>query len=262
MLNRITIAAVQMECQLLNKAENLNKAASYIKKAVERDSKLIVLPELFNAGYRTEEKDHQLAETIPGGTTTDWFIKLATENEVYLAGAILERDQLDGIVYDTAILVGPEGYIGKYRKTHLWQKEKLRFTPGEELPVFQTNIGTIGLQICYEVGFPEISRTLTFQGADIIVCTSAFGKPRHYAWNLATRSRALENGVFLVAGNRCGKDKDTEFTGHSRIVDPQGNIINELGFEEGIVVSTINLNEINQQRLAIPYLRDFNKNVY
>jgi predicted amidohydrolase len=257
----IKVAAVQMNCVLADLDANLLKAKNLIDAAVEQGAQLIVLPELFNTGYRVEEKDVELAETIPG-PTTKWMEEIARETKVYLTASILETGASKGLVYDTAVLVGPEGFIGSYRKTHLWDAENIRFTKGEEFPVFDTAFGKVGLQICYEVGFPEGARILTLKGADILVYPSAFGKARLYAWDLATRSRALENGAFVIAANRSGTEiGETTFGGHSRIVDPCGNVLIEAQKEDEVIVAEINLQNVIDQRRTIPYLRDLNKTI-
>jgi predicted amidohydrolase len=255
----IKVAAIQMNCVLADLDANLLKAKTLIDAAVEQGARLIILPELFNTGYRVEEKDVALAESIPG-PTTDWMAQIACESNAYLVASILETGSSNGLVYDTAVLVGPKGLVGSYRKTHLWDAENVRFTKGEEFPVFDTSLGKVGLQICYEVGFPEGARILTLKGADIIVYPSAFGKARLYAWDLASRSRALENGAFVIAANRTGTEKnETTFGGHSRIVDPCGNVLAEAQGEDDVVVAEINLQQVIDQRRTIPYLRDLNQ---
>jgi predicted amidohydrolase len=257
----LNVASIQMKCHLGDKEKNLEKASLLIKKASAKGAKMIVLPELFNTGYRVEENDVELAETIPG-PTTDYLGRLASELDVYLAAAILESGVSKGVVYDTAVLVGPNGLIGSYRKIHLWDFENRRFTKGEDYPVFYTRYGKVGLQICYEVGYPEGARILTLKGADILLYPSAFGKARYYAWDIATRSRALENGVFVIASNRSGTEKgETQFGGISRIVTPKGTVLKEAIEEDDIIVSEIDLNDVVRQRREIPYLRDFEKGI-
>jgi predicted amidohydrolase len=118
------------------------------------------------------------------------------------------------------------------------------------------------MQICYEVGFPEGSRILTLSGADIVVYPSAFGKARLYAWDVATRSRALENGIYVIACNRTGTEKgETTFGGTSRIVNPEGKILAEASQEDEVILSEIDLDVVARQRRTIPYLRDLNKSV-
>jgi predicted amidohydrolase len=259
---RIKVAAIQMDCALANVEANLAKSKQLVDVAVEKGAQLIVLPELFNTGYRVEDMDIELAESIPG-FTTEWMSEIARKYNVYLIGAILESGRSSGVVYDTAVLVGPQGFIGSYRKTHLWDAENVRFAKGKDFPVFPTPFGTVGLQICYEVGFPEGARILALKGADIIVYPSAFGKPRLYAWDLATRARALENGAYVIAANRTGKEKDvTIFAGHSRIVDPCGNIIIQAQQDDDVIVTEIDLRLVIEQRRTIPYLRDLNRAIF
>ncbi len=251
-----------MSCILGDREANLRKAESLLEEAIKEGVNLVVLPELFNTGYRVEERDVEMAEPIPG-PTVQWMEVLARRHNLYLVAAILEQGQSKGLVYDTAVLVGPEGLLGTYRKTHLWDVESVRFTKGEEFPVFNTAIGTIGLQICYEVGFPEGARVLTLKGADIILYPSAFGKAREYAWKIATRSRALENGAFVIAANRTGTEKEvTEFGGGSCIVNPWGEVISEARKDDEVIISEIDLQEVIDQRRRLPYLRDMNRSLF
>ncbi|EXX87046.1 N-carbomoyl-D-amino acid amidohydrolase [Paenibacillus darwinianus] len=259
--NRLTVAAVQMNCVLGDVEANLRKAERLLEIAAGRGARLAVLPELFNTGYRVEERDVELAEPIPG-PTTEWMRRQASKHGMKLVAAILEKGAPAGLVYDTAVLVEPAGVIGSYRKTHLWNQENTRFTRGEQFPVYETDGIQVGLQICYEIGFPEGARILTFHGADIIVYPSAFGKARLYAWDIATRSRALENGTFVIASNRTGLEKgETEFGGTSRIVDPAGTILAEAEQEDDVITAELDLGLIAEQRRAIPYLRDFNRSL-
>ncbi len=194
----ISAAAVQMNCVLGNKQKNIEMASSLVLKASEQGAKLVVLPELFNTGYRVEERDLELSEKIPG-ETTEWMKKISRTNNLFIVGAILERSDQKGIVYDTAVVVGPMGILGTYRKIHLWDQENLRFTKGQEFPVIDLGFARLGVQICYEIGFPEGVRILSLKGADIVAFPSAFAQERLYAWDIATRSRALENGIYVVA---------------------------------------------------------------
>ncbi|MHB1406854.1 MAG: carbon-nitrogen hydrolase family protein [Desulfitobacteriaceae bacterium] len=257
----VTVAAVQMNCALGDKTENLNKASRLVQEAIHQGAQLIVVPELFNTGYRVEEKDLDLAESIPG-ETTNRLVHLSQENNVYIVGSIPEKSISTGVVYDTAIVTGPEGIIGSYRKIHLWDQENTRFSRGKEYPVFDLGFARLGVQICYEVGFPEGSRILALKGADIIVFPSAFGKPRLYAWDIASRARALENAVYVIAANRTGTEKgETTFGGCSRIIDPQGKVIVEAVQEAEVILAEIDLGFITRQRQTIPYLRDLNASV-
>ena len=257
-MKNFTVSAIQMKCILKDKQANLEHAAEFIKIAAERGSDLIVLPELFSTGYRVEDADAELAESIPGETTL-WMQRQSEKYNAYITGGIIEK-AAEGKIYDTAVITGPDNYLFKYRKMHLWGAEPPRFSRGDELKIAELPFVKAGLLICYEIGFPEQARVLAQKGAEVIIYVSAFGKARAYAWDIASRSRALENGVFVIACNRCGNDIDTEFCGLSRIVAPDTAILAGTGIDnETVVTAVINLEDVEKQRLAIPYLRDLNK---
>jgi predicted amidohydrolase len=262
MPRRFKVAAVQMICASGEVEQNFQKAEALIRQAAEAGALLVVVPELFDSGYRVEEKDSALATTIPGSTTNRMTALCAALN-IHLAASIIEKDG-DGL-YDTAVLVGPNGVVGTYRKTGLWDKENDRFLKGQGKydAVYDIGICKVGMQICYEIGFPENARILALHGADILVCPSAFGKARYYAWDLASRSRALENGNYVIACNRAGTEKgETVFGAASRIVGPKGEVIAVAATEEDeVVVAEVDLDLIQVQREAIPYLKDLKRNV-
>ncbi|SSS89070.1 amidohydrolase [Acinetobacter baumannii] len=112
------------------------------------------------------------------------------------------------------------------------------------------------------MGFPEGARILALKGADLIIYPSAFGEERYYAWDIATKARALENGCYVIAANRTGIEKgETIFGGHSRILDPKGNILAEATKENEVIVTEIDMNKVSEQRKTIPYLRDLNNEI-
>lgn len=254
----LKVAAIQMDCMLADKKANFNKAEKFIADAAEQGAKLIVLPELFSTGYRVEEQDYELAESLTG-PTLQWLQQQAALYDIFLAAAIIELGE-DNSLYDTAVLVGSEGLLGSQRKMHLWGAEGQRFARGEQIDVIQLPFAKVGLLICYEIGFPEMARIQTQKGADILIYTSAFGRARVYAWDVASRSRALENGVFVIACNRCGKDKDTDFGGLSRIVAPDTRVLAEAGADgDAVVCAALELSECSRMRETIPYLRDLDE---
>lgn len=254
------VAAVQMNCIEGEKKQNLHIAEKMIREAAAQGAVLIAVPELFDTGYRVEEKDQILADTIPG-STTDHLVAICRELHVYVIGTLIEKS--GGELYDTAFLVGPQGIVGIYRKNTLWDKEKGRFQKGDDVyPVFDIGFCKVGIQICYEIGFPEGARILSLCGADIIAYPSAFGLPRLYAWELASRARALENGNYVIACNRSGTEKEeTIFAASSRIVNPRGDVIVAATKENEVIIAEIDLEQIQRQRKTIPYLEDLNRNV-
>ena len=252
----IIVSVIQMDCVLKDKKRNLERAEEFIAVAAARGSQLIVLPEMFSTGYRVEDCDAELAELVPGATTA-WMQAQAEKYQAYITGGIIERDGEE--IYDTAVIAGPDNYLFKYRKMHLWGGEPPRFGHGDSLEIAELPFAKVGLLVCYEIGFPEQARVLTFKGADILIYTSAFGKARAYVWVVASCSRALENGVFVLACNRCGCDLDSEFGGLSRIVAPNAAVLAGAGADgEAVVTAAVNLSDIPKQRNAIPYLRDLN----
>jgi predicted amidohydrolase len=258
---KLKVASIQFDTLLGSVPENLDKAERLIHNGLTSGAQLIVLPELFNTGYRLDDQYEQYAESIPG-PSVERISAVAQKEKVYLVGCIAEKDPSTGNIFDTAFLTGPDGFIGAYRKIHLWGQEPEFFHTGPAFPVFPTPWCKIGLLICYDVGFPEAARCLALAGAEMILLPSAFGMPRLYAWDLATRSRALENGCYLVAANRIGREKDSEFCGHSRVVDPQGNVIVDATLQESVIVADVDISEVHQQRERIPYLRDRRPDLY
>jgi predicted amidohydrolase len=257
----VKVAAIQMDCIPGNRKDNLAKSISLLEESIDCGAKLVVLPELFSTGYWVKDLDMELAETIPGETTLT-LESIAKERNIYISGAILEHGEARGLIYDTAFIITPKGNHGIYRKICLWDTEKNRFKSASASPsVFNSDIGYIGLQICYEIGFPEGARMLTMQGADILLYPSAFGKPRLYIWDIATRSRAIENGVYLIAANRSGTEDNgkIEFAGHSRIVNPKGEILAQAENTDQVILADLDLNMIAEQRRAVPYLSDLPK---
>jgi predicted amidohydrolase len=259
---RYSAAAIQMDCILGDYEANMAKAERMVEEAVSKGAKLIVLPELFSTGFRLDERYYEFAEHIPNGNTVRKLEQWAKAWNVYIVGCIVEHGAISGIVHDTAMLVGPSGYIGKHRKMNPWWQEKLYFKPGGDFSVFDTPLGRLGIAICYEGGFPEISRQLAIKGADLIIVPSAFGKARLYAWEIFTRARALENGCFLIAANRCGEEKGVAFAGHSRIVNPQGAVKAELAAGDGVILADVDLEEVARQRRNIPYLLDLRTDLF
>ena len=193
--------------------------------AVECD--LLVLPELFNTGYQFVSADEAraLAESVPSGPTTARLKQLAADQRMHLVAGLAERagDRL----YNSAVLVGPGGLVGVYRKTHLFFEETLFFAPGDTgFPVFDVGPVRVGLMVCFDWFYPESARTLALKGADIIAHSSNLVLP-HCPDSMVTR--CLENHVFAVTCNRTGSEerggkKKLTYIGNSEVVSPKGEI--------------------------------------
>ena len=153
--------------------------------------------------------------------------------------------------------------MGTFDKAHLWALERFYFRSGNELPVFDTEFGKVGVMICYDMGFPEVARILALKGAELIVCPSAWCEEDHDVWNYNTQCRALENTVFLAAVNRHGRENDLYMGGHTRVCNPRGAVIAELAEEaEGILYAELDFEQLKTFRTASPYLRDRRPDLY
>jgi predicted amidohydrolase len=206
------------------KEENTHKTILHLKQL---DADLVVLPELFNTGYQfaSKEEAHSLAETVPSGLTTRSLIEVAKEKQIYIVAGLAEREQRR--CYNSAVIVGPNGFIGCYRKLHLFYHEKQWFEPGNNgLHIYNIGEARIGLMICFDWFFPEVARYLAIKGADIICHPSNLVLP--YCPQ-AMITRCIENRVFAITSNRIGTEKRTDesltFIGTSQIVGTKGEIL-------------------------------------
>lgn len=244
------VGVVQMRAVPGQPEQNLATAGAHVARLAGQGARVIVLPELFASGY---DLDMDLpAASDADGSHTNTLIAWARKYGLVLATALLTRTA-DGELLDLAMIVGPEGVMASASKRFLWGRERLSFTrriePGA---LAQTPWGTVGVAICYEAGFPEVARGLAMRGADIIAIPAAFGRSRLYAWELLTRSRALENGCFVAAAGLTGP----AFAANSRIVSPTGDILAGLGWSEGTVLAPADMADIDRSRAEIPYLTD------
>lgn len=239
--------------------------ASAINLMESKSADLYVLPELFNTGYNFIDKKevHDLAEPQDGPTFRELW-KFAKSNSVYIAYGFAEKaDNL----YNSALLIGPEGIIGVYRKIHLFFRENLFFNRGNVgYPVFNLPVGRIGLMICFDWIYPEAARTLALKGAQLIVHPSNLVMP-HCPDSMIVR--CLENKVYTVTADRVGTENrggiDLKFIGQSEIVSPKGEVLVRLGGKDAeIAVIEIDLNQSNNKKVNEynDLLNDLDKNLY
>ncbi len=229
--------AYQFDCSFGKKEKNLSKVASLVK---DTDLELLVLPELFATGYQFRSKDEaaELSESVSSGQTVQLLSELSSEKNVYIVAGLAERD--GDSLYNSAVLTGPEGLIGSYRKTHLFFEENLFFTPGDTgFKVWDTDIGKIGIMICFDWFYPESTRALALQGAEIIAHPANLVLP--YCPD-SMPVRALENRIFTVTANRVGTEdrkegKPLKFIGQSLIVSPFGKVLSKASDDGEEVIS-------------------------
>ncbi|HET6381658.1 MAG TPA: carbon-nitrogen hydrolase family protein [candidate division Zixibacteria bacterium] len=224
---------------------------------------LLVLPELFTTGYRRLGMDHAaLAEPIPEGPSLARLSRLAASTDLTLIGTLLEA--ADGRVYDTAVVIGPDGKVtATYRKTHLYPAERAHFAPGDRL-VTATAAGLrIGLAICFEHAFPEIFTELALAGAQLVAIPSAVPVGFEYLLDLRTRARAQDNQLYVAAANLVGFDGESRWCGASMIVGPRGEVLARAGGEQPeLIESAIDPAAIEGERAQEPALINRRPDLY
>ncbi|HUR70597.1 MAG TPA: carbon-nitrogen hydrolase family protein [Candidatus Limnocylindrales bacterium] len=262
---KFVAAAVQMQASD-DKASNLAEAERWVHQATRQGARLVVLPEVFI--WRGNKKlEREFAEIIPGATSNR-LSGLARQLSIFLlAGSILEEIPASSKAYNTSLLFDPSGnLLATYRKIHLFDvdlangvslRESETRSHGEALVAAQTELGTMGLSVCYDLRFPELYRGLADQGAQLIFVPSAFTAFTGQAhWEPLLRARAIENQSYIIAADQFGKSaKSFECHGHSMIVDPWGTILAELPDGPGVITAEIDLDHLAKVRAELPALQ-------
>lgn len=270
MKKKFRAALVQMKSSV-DKNKNLSYSLKLIGRAAQKKAQLICFPEFQMAYSPAEQKPetlHEIAEKING----DFISALsnsAKKNKINVVATIYEfinTNKQNQKVFDTAVIINERGKIlSVYRKIHLYDalgfKESKKLLAGNiiEKPT-RTSVGNLGLQICYDMRFPEISRILTVNGANILVSPSAwvagFMKQEH--WEIMLKSRAIENGVYVIAPNQLGNI----YCGHSMVIEPFGATLIDMGNREGMEILDIDNSRIDTVRRTLPLLRNRRTDVY
>ena len=276
-MNSIKIALCQMNV-VDNKEKNIEKAIQMIKESKKQGADLAVLPEMFNCPYENE-KFIEYAEILEGSKTLKEIANIAKEENIHvLAGSVpeLERDddEESESIYNTAVFFDNDGkQLGKHRKMHLFDidvkgkiyfKESYTLSAGNEFTIIKTDLATIGIGICYDIRFVELSRIMALNGAEILIYPGAFNLttgPAH--WEILFRSRALDNQTFAI-GVAPALDEDASYNsyGHSIAVNPWGEVIEELDYSEELKIVEIDLDEIKRVREEIPVLKNRRTDLY
>ena len=232
--------------------DNVERAVSLARRA---NGDLIVLPELF-----AHCKDFKAGERIPGATS-DAFAQLACEKHIYiLMGSVLEVDEY-GRRFNSSVLIDRSGQIlATYRKIHLFSyrsKERRLLVAGDRVVTVPTELGVIGLSICYDLRFPELFRALVRQGAEIILCPAAWPHTRLDHWITLNRARAIEGQCYFIGCNQVGRPVPAvELAGRSMITDPWGKVIAEAGHVETIIEAEIDVAVVRRIREEYAFLPD------
>ena len=267
MKEKIKVALAQISCKRGDKAENIRKIESLVTIAKQQGADLVIFPELSLTGYTMRDQIYELAETIPGHSMTV-LEKIAKKTGTYIVFGMPELSgKTQATIYNAAVLVGPNGFVGKYRKmylpTHSVFEEKRYFRPGYQTGVFETELGKIGLIICYDIFFPEVSRLTRLKGAQLIVCISASPATRRTFFETLTAARAIENTAFLAYVNLVGIEDGLQFWGGSRLVGPNGKTLMQAKYdEEDMVVGEINYADIRPTETFVPILKDLRPELF
>ena len=254
-----------------DKMENLELSVDFIREAAKKKSSMICFPEFQMAYSPVTMSAKQLsekAESVNDGNFIATLRKAAKQNKISIISTIYEKNGsgFDNRVYDTAVLIDSNGEISSiYRKLHLYDalgiKESDKMMAGNniEKPV-KTSVGNLGLMICYDIRFPEMSRILTVKGANILVSPSAWvqGVMKVEHWQTLLKARAIENGSYMIAPNQIGNI----FSGRSMAVDPFGVVLLDMGNREGMEVVEIDKSRVQKVRELLPLLKNRRTDVY
>lgn len=255
-----------------NKEENLKASVDFISRAADRKASLICFPEFQMAfsPLKQSPKDlaNNVAEYIDGGNFVSTLCRSAKRNKISVIATVYERNKNKNEfkVYDTAVIINSKGQITSvYRKLHLYNalgfRESDKLIQGNviEKPV-STSVGNIGLMICYDIRFPEMSRILTVNGADILVVPSAwvYGIMKEDHWRTMIMARAIENGSYIIAPDQVGNI----FSGRSMVADPFGTVLLDMGDKQGMDVIEIDKSRVMKVRESLPLLKNRRLDIY
>ena len=264
----MTKAAVVQFKASTNKDTNLKIILQYIKKAATKKASLCTFPEFMMFYTRSSQTAKQLAEEAESinGNFVSEICKASKQNKIQVVGTFYEKGRKKDRVYDTSFLVDKSGkIISVYRKIHLYDalgfKESKKLEPGKKIakPV-KSSIGKMGMMICYDLRFPEMSRTLANEGSEILVVPSAWvkGKMKEEHWITINKTRAIENGCYVIAPDQVGNI----YCGRSIVVDPFGKVLLDMKKKQGISVVDIDLNKVKQIRKVLPLLKNRRTDIY
>ena len=251
-----------------NKDKNLKKIISYISTAADNKATLCAFPEFlmfYTDSKQTPKQLADLSETINGEFVSS-IAKTAKENDIQVVGSFYEKSRKKDHVYDTSFIIDKSGKIvSTYRKIHLYDalgfRESDKMISGSKMakPV-KTSIGKMGMMICYDLRFPEMSRSLTLAGSEVLVAPSAWvkGNMKEEHWLAINKTRAIENGCFVIAPDQVGNI----YCGRSIVVDPFGSVLIDLKHKQTIGFAEIDLKKVKQIRKVLPLLKNRRPDVY
>lgn len=267
MKDKFAVALAQIESKPCDKEGNLRKFEKAAIRAQKQKAELLILPELSLTGYVVRDQIYELAEEIPG-KSTERVEKIARKTGLHVVFGMPELSRnTQATLHNTSVLIGPKGLVGKYRKmylpTHSVFEEKRYFRRGYQPAVFSTDLGKIGLIICYDIYFPEVTRCERLEGAQFIVCISASPAIRRAFFEVLTAARAMENTAFLAFVNLVGVQDGLQFWGGSRLLGPNGRPLVQAKYdEEDFVVHEVDYTDIRSVEAFVPTLKDLRPDLF
>jgi predicted amidohydrolase len=250
----IKAGVIQFDVKFGDVDSNIETALDGIKDLWGRGVEIVVLPELWSCGF----DNRRLADyAVRTPEIIEKLAKKASEYNMVIAGSLPELSE--DVVYNTCYMINGDGTLaGSYRKVHLFSPagEDKYFGMGETASVYNTTIGKVGMIVCYDLRFPEICRTLALEGAEIILVSAQWPIARIKHWDTLMQARALENQLFIVAANRCGRDKNLEYGGHSQIVSCTGEVLAKAENEPSIFEADLDFNALKRFRSDMPCFKD------
>lgn len=270
-MTTIKVSCVQMNITQCSKEENIEKALLMTKDAIASGARIIVLPEVFSTGFCYKGLG-SVAETSPSKRVEEYptierLLQFSIVHDCVLIGSVIEKrmEEPDLIRYhNLGFCIESGDLAGTYRKTHLYGLEKKHFSRGENIaPIRLERHGiTVGLQICFDLRFPEISRKLALAGADILVTVGGFADPKAGQWKALAASRAIENQIPHIACNRVGTAPFASYFGNSMIINAWGNMKAEAEGNECIIIGEIDMDETKRIRGKVSLLDDRQLDLY
>jgi N-carbamoylputrescine amidase len=248
----IRIAVVVSNSPVNNAGNNFERMAKWIKASKIEDAALICFPELNVTGYSNHKDIKTAAEPVPGTTTRNLSNLAACEKIVILAGMV-ERDAT-GRIFASHLVMKPDGFVGVYRKLHISPPERILFSSGNKVPLFDADGVKFGIQLCYDAHFPELSTSMALKGADLIFVPHASprGTPaeKFKSWMRHLPARAYDNGLFIIACNQTGENgKGLRFPGVAVIIGPSGQVIaKDISGKEGMIVADLKAQDLDRVR--------------
>ena len=251
-MNDIRIAAVIMNCPVGRIQDNLDRMAGWVAAAKKQGADLICFPEMNVTGYSTRANIKKVAEPVPG-TISQSVLAMAQESKIVILAGLAEAD-LAGRVFASHLVASAQGKVGIYRKVHIAPPENQIFAGGDAIPLFEIKDFKLGIQLCYDVHFPELSTHMATQGADAIFMPHASpqGTPAEKldSWMRHLSARAFDNGLYVIACNQTGNNQSgLDFPGLAVIINPAGRIIKkDIGGKENMVVADLKAGELEKVR--------------